>query len=366
MSKFDYRIQFQIDYRVLSILLLVALIPLGLGVSWLCKSYERSIIEMTGNQLGDVSDAASYSVNAYLQQQILRTASLAQVPELRNAVIRSNEELRGDFETMRRKMPEREKEWGSLDSRSSAVTSILDNPTARFLQRYSTVNHGIREILVTDLLGRTVAATAKTEKFYHANSDWWKECYGDGLLGASYVGDARPDWQRQFYAFDLAQPLVDEENGVFGTIRVTVDLQGIHALLVGIKVGPATKVALIRARGDVISAEGYRTSDEIVFPGTLDILTARERGRRYFISQELGPAVYGLSQTNLRSTYPNLNWILTARQEVKEALGPWPDFRFYFLALLAATPVPAILAVVMLGRMMTGPSLAEDPHLDRL
>lgn len=360
------RNKFRIDFRILSILLLLSAVPLLLGAWWLFQSYEDAYLDMVGNNFSKSADMVYSQINAYLQNQIIVVAGLTEVSELRSAVERGNQDLTKNLEEVRKAIPAMEVKWPSLDTSSPELKAILDNSASAFLRRYSAIEKSFREIMVTDYLGRLVAATGKTSDYYQADEDWWKESYGDGRRGSVYIGDIGYDSSARVYSMELAQPFVQPDGGVVGVIKVVVNAQDIHSLIGSVHAGPSASAALIHAKGSVISAPGYSILDQATYPGTLDILTARERGRRYFVADTSPAAIYGLAEKNFQDAYPHLNWIVVINAPVGAALGPLPQLRRYFMALVVGILLLTVIAALILSRVETKPLLEQDPHLERL
>src|SRR6266542_4273488 len=267
MTGTENKAKFRVDFKVLSILLLLATVPLLLGSWWLFKGYESAYVEMAGNNLSESADTALAYINSYLQNQIIVVAGLTEVPVVREAVKKGNLDLGKNLEEVRKAIPAMENRWPKLERNSPGLKAILDNEASQFLRRYGATEKSFREIMVTDYLGRPVAATGKTTDYYQADEDWWKESYGDGRRGSVYVGDVSYDASARVYSIELAQPLVEHGGGVIGVIKVILDAQDIHSLIGSIRVGPTTSAALIHAKGTVISAPGYSILDQATYPG---------------------------------------------------------------------------------------------------
>jgi hypothetical protein len=362
--------KFRIDFRILSILSLIAAIPLLVGSWLLFKSYESASLELVGSNLSESADMVFTQLNSYLQNQIIVVAGLNEVPVIREVVKKGNQDLTKNLEEVRKAIPAMESRWPSLDGNAPELKTILDNQASDFLRRYSAIEKSLREIMVTDYLGRLVAATGKTSDFYQADEDWWKECYGDGRRGSVYVGDVSYDASARVYSIDLAQPLVEPGGGVIGVIKVVLDAQDIHSLIGSIRMGPSTSAALIHAKGTVISAPGYSILDQATYPGTLEILNARERGRRYFVSSTSPASIIGMTDTktqeNFRQQYPHLNWILVMTGPVDSILGPLKQLRRYVMALDIAIVLVTLVATLILSGVESRPVVEQDPHLERL
>lgn len=355
-----------IDFRNFFVLMLVAVVPMLVGTWWLFRSFEDTYLERMGADLSGIADTAFLAVNNYLQNQIMETAALTEVPVLRDVVDRANQDLGRDLNEIRRAIPKTEAAWASMETQSPQAKEILGNPAAGFLRKYIAVNKSYRQVIVTDFLGRLVAATEKPPHYYWALDEWWREAYGDGSRGAVFIGNVRYDGNSRSYVMDLAQPLVSADGGVVGMIRVILDTQPIHALTGSIQSDPEMSVALIHARGDIISAPGYSSLEFRNYPATLDILNARDRDKRSFISSEEPRSVYGMSQRGLAELFPHLNWLVVASTSVKGILAPLTQLRNYLIALVLGIFLATFVATLMVSRVESKPIIEEDPHLERL
>jgi hypothetical protein len=219
---------------------------------------------------------------------------------------------------------------------------------------------------VTDFFGRQVAATDKVPRYYSALDEWWREAYGDGVRGSVFIGNLRYDAGARSYMMDMAQPLISADGTVAGVIKVVLDTEPIHSLIGSIGSGAGTTVALIHARGDIISAPGYSSLEVRTFPATLDILNTRDRGRRYFVSAEEPRSVYGLSQHGFSEIYPHLNWLVVASAKANDLLGALPQLKKYLIALYLGVFLAVVIATLMLSRVESRPAIEEDPHLEKL
>jgi hypothetical protein len=366
MNKNTSQTSFRIDFKILSILLLIAVAPLLAGSWWLFSSFQDTYLDMVGSNLNQAADMTFGAINSHFQNQIIEIAGLAETPTLRDAVNKGNLELERDTEAVRKAIPKMEAAWPSLKASDPRLRAIMENPASRFLARYVEVNGSYREILVTDFVGRTVASSRKTARYYHAPSPWWKEVYGDGIQGNVYVSDATRDRNTNTLVMEIAQPIVEASSGIMGEIKVLTGIQTIHSIIGSFRAAPGATAVLMRAKGEVISAPGYNPFEWKTYPPTLDILNAREKGRSYFVSATSPRAVFGLAQTDFKQLYPNLNWILTTTSRVRDVLGPLDRLRKYFVYLVVAVIVATLVAALLLSREETRPIVEQDAHLETL
>ncbi len=354
------------DFRTFSILMLLSVAPLIVGIWLLFGSYQESYLEVMGATFSDMAETAFSMVNDYLQNQIITVAGLTESTALRAVVSEGNQDLKKNLDDIRRAIPKMDAAWPGLGREMPQVKAIMDNPASQFLRRYIAVNKTYREILITDFFGRVVAGTSKPPKYYYAQTDWWKETYADGRRGSVFIGDVYYDNAARTYYMDIAQPIVDGDSGVVGAIKVVLDVQGIHSLLGSVQAGPGRNVILIHAKGDVISAPGYSSLQQANYPATLDILTARERQKRFVLSSASPQSIYGLTLRSFTDLYPHLNWIVATTASVDDITGPLRQLRKYFIVLLLSVFLAVLVVTLLLSRVETRPVLEEDPHLEQL
>ncbi len=358
--------KFIVDFRVLSILLLIALIPFLVGTWWLVNGYRTSYLESQGRNLAEEAEVAFGQLNDYLGNQIIDVAGLAEVPTLREAIERSNRELAGDEKAARKSIDAVQSRWNALDYRSPELRAVLENPASDFLRRYTALRPSYREIIVTDVMARTVAATGKTSDFQHAGDQWWKTAYADGHKGGVYVGDVHFDESIHTNCFVLAQPFVDPRGGVMGVLMAAIDAQEIHALVGSLRTGFGGTATLLRTNGGIISAPGFGFLDRRTFPGMAEIRVARDSGKGFAVSNAKPRTIYGLGSRSFAETYPYLNWILVVSGPADAVVGPLTQLLRNIVLLMLAIVALTTLAVLWLSRTESRPILEEDAHFERI
>ncbi len=360
------RFKFVTDFRMMSILLLIAVIPFLLGTWWLFSSYQAAYLDTQGAGLAEAAEMAYHYLNTYLENQIIEIAGLTEVPVLRSAIEKKNLDLSRDLNDVRKEIVSIGQRWGSLDYRSPELSAILNNPASEFLRRYTAVRAAYREMIVTDFLGRTIAATGKTSDYHHANDEWWKTAYADGKKGGIYVGDIHFHESARSYLFDIAQPFVDPNGGVMGVIMVGIEAQEVHSLIGSLRSSFEGTAALIRADGTVVSSPGFAYADKNPFPGISEILNAKEKGKRYTITQSEPRTIYGLNSRSFTDMYPKLDWILAISSPVQSVIYPLVKLRKNVVILMLLVTLGTFVVALWLSREESKPVLEEDAHFEKL
>jgi hypothetical protein len=356
--------KFIVDFRLLSILLLITIVPFLLGTLWLISSYRDSYLKSQGRSLADEAEVSFNYLNNYLENQIINIAGLTEIPILREAIEKSNLDLKTNAGETVKKTNAIQRRWQTMDYRSPELRAVLDNPASDFLRRYMAMNSSYREIIVTDLMARTVATTGKTSEYQHIKDPWWKEAYSDGHRGGVFVGDVHYHTSANTYCFDLAQPFIDPKGGVMGVIMVGIDAQEIHTLIGSLRMGFGGTAALIRTDGSIISAPDHDFLDKRPFPGLADLKIAGDKG--YTISRTKPHIIYGVSSQKFVDTYPHLTWILAVSSPVETLVGPLTNLLWHIVTLILIIMLLTVLAVLWLSFAKSRPILEEDAHFERI
>jgi hypothetical protein len=355
--------KFTIDFRMMAILLLVAVVPFLLGAWWLVNGYRNSSIEAHGYNLAEEANVAFDYINNFLGNQIIEIAGLTEVPVLRDAIEKNNLQLKTSLNEASKRTVAIESRWKAMDYTSPDIRAVLDNPAAEFLQRYIKTRSSYPEIVVTDLVGRTVAATGKPSDYRHVNDPWWKTAYSGGEKGGVYIGDVH---YHDSAKVDVAQPFIDRNGGVMGVIMVGISADEIHSLIASLQTGLGGTAMLTRYDGSVISSPGHSPNETQPWPVIQDIIKARVAGKAYVVTRASPMVVLGMNSRNFTDISPNLHWILTISSPVDSVVGPFANFLRNLVFLLIAVFLVAILVAFMLSRTETRQILQEDAHLENL
>ncbi|MEI8311967.1 MAG: SpoIIE family protein phosphatase [Verrucomicrobiota bacterium] len=98
--------------------------------------------------------------------------------------------------------------WASLPEDAPEVAACLQNDLARQLREFQKRNPNFAEIIVTDQLGRLIAATNKTSDYWQADELWWQEAAAT-KAGAAYVEGLEFDESSGTHSISLSVPLFD-------------------------------------------------------------------------------------------------------------------------------------------------------------
>jgi hypothetical protein len=121
-------LKFLFDFRMLSVLLVIASIPFLLGVGWLVNRYRESYLEAQGSSLAEDAEMAFNYLDGCLGNQIIKIAGLTEVPTLREAIEKSSLGLKTNTNETQKKTAAIESRWRSLGYKSAELRAVLRNP----------------------------------------------------------------------------------------------------------------------------------------------------------------------------------------------------------------------------------------------
>lgn len=353
----------RLDPKILILFMVLGLLPMGIGSLVLINGAREDHIADTLQHMSELADNAQVTLSNYLQRLIVQVATLGTVPEIREAVLRSNPQ---EITEAQKNL---EQEWASLDvNQSTVLRSLLGNPTSRFLRDYTVLVPSFREILVTDIQGRTVAATNKTSDYFQSDEKWWANAYRQGT-GGHFLGDLHFDESAGVYALEIAEPIVDDAtNACIGVVKVLVDAQEIFGLVNSIEVGGgAGRASLVRADGQVLISRDQPLDRPESFPHFDQVRQAAANNRYSVEIGEGGNRTFvGLPTTRLKETYPELDWYLVVSQPHDAAYGTFLNLHLDYLWLVAFSVLLVFVLAIVYSRLLARPVIETDPHLEQL
>lgn len=137
--------------------------------------------------------------------------------------------------------------WPSLTPSDQRLRAVLDNPGADSLHRFGALHPEVAEVLVTDALGRLIAATNKSSDFAQADEEWWRQGAALGK-GGRWTDVLRFDDSSRVFSLDVVVPLL-ENNKLAGVAKISMDVSSLFR-----KIGHAG--AIPNERREVVLADG--------------------------------------------------------------------------------------------------------------
>ena len=340
----------RIDLRVFTVFLFGALPVLAVGVILVLGIGQARLRDSYGRQLVEVAEQTTATVDRYVFRRIIDGSILARVPDVqRLAVSESQRSL--DAEAVRTL----DKQWTGERVVPAALREVMNNPTARFFAGIVEHDPVYREIMLTDRLGRLIAASNRTSDYYQADEPWWREAFDDGVHGRVSVSDVVWDESARAYAIDIAVPVTDPATGnLVGIMKASADVREMLAPIAGIRLGTTGQAALVREDGSLVFSRTSPTPGARFFAADLlpeRLQAIRKAGPRfgtYFSARdpEGNTELIGIAGSQLGQSYPALSWLVAVYQANDELLAPVEN-QFWYLLLVLVMTVIAVLGLAL-------------------
>ena len=354
--------------RILILFLLLGIPPLVIGHVVLINGARTTYTEVVANHFSEAADSAQTQLLNYVERISNEVGNLTRVSQILDAVSASNRN-RLEGTELDSQVEEREDDWLTRDPEDSRFQrGILNNEASRFVRKFNSITADFREILVTDAMGRLVAASNKTSDYFQADERWWQYAYQEGQ-GNRYHGDMQFDESANVYGMEIAYPILDPaSNQVIGVIKAIADAHEISALVAATRLGPTSEAVLIASDGTGILGPERTVRYRFAEPASLG-----ETGRRYTEATEVLalPAeerrvFLGLPQSRLRDRMPELDWILVVQQPYEEVFSPFRNLNSQFIFFAVGGVALVLVLAVIFSWLLSRPVIEADPHLERI
>ncbi|MFQ5739807.1 MAG: cache domain-containing protein [Acidobacteriota bacterium] len=352
----------KIEPAILILFMALGLLPMCGGTFVLISGARNSHREISSIHVSQLAGHAQATLSRYLQRMIVQVATIGTVPAVRSAVLRSNPRKVTSEEE------EIESEWAKLDANKSVrLRDLLGNSVSRFLRDYTQIAPSFREIIVTDLYGRVVAATNKTSDYFQADERWWAYAYREGA-GGHFLGDIYLDKSAGIYAIEIAEPIMDPTtNTAVGVVKGVLKAQEIFGLVNSVDVGRNGYAALMRGDGAVIVSHWATVTNQEHFPHFEEIRAAATNKQSSVVVGEGRDRLFvGLPRSRLVETYPELDWYLIAHEPYDDAFAGFAELNKYYTYVILVSILGIGALSMFFSRILSRPVIETDPHLEKL
>ena len=354
--------------RILILFLLLGIPPLVIGHVVLINGARTTYTDVVANHFSEAADSAQTQLLNYVERISNEVGNLTRVSQILDVVVDSNRN-RLEGNELDSQVEEREDDWLTQDPEDSRLQSgILNNEASRFVRKFNNITADFREILVTDAMGRLVAASNKTSDYFQADERWWQYAYQEGQ-GNSFYGDIQFDESANVYGMEIAYPIRDPaSNQVIGVIKAIADAHEISAVVASTRLGPTSEAVLIASDGTGILGPERTVRYRFDEPVSLG-----DSGRRYVEATEVLalPAeerrvFLGLPQFRLKDRMPELDWILVVQEPYEEVFSPFRNLNRWFIYIAVFGVALVLVLALIFSRILSRPVIEVDPHLERI
>ena len=272
------------------------------------------------------------------------------------------------------------------------VADLLENNTSEFLRTVIQNDPMYSEILLTDRVGRLVAASNVPTDYYQADEPWWRDVVAAQRLQMS---DVRWDESAATYAIEISVPVyAPGSTALAGVVKAATNSSGMLAAVSLGGGGAGGTATLVRRDGSVVYAgRGVEPGTPFFAAGLFrealgltalaNTQSALEQDRAtdpqfrtYFSAQgpDGQPTLVALAPMQLGLTFPQLPWLVALSRTEAELFAPVEAQIQYFLLLLALVALVTLALALWLSIRLAAPlvdaeldmHLVEHPALHRI
>ena len=217
-------------------LLIAAALPFGIGLIFFETVGYRLMVAERGEKhrlesaalataIGQATNAEAEKLRAWLSSESeLNVFAAQKSQELKSlSATRAEEQIRHIDEI-----------WESLPPTDPVMVAVLRNDASLALTRYESAHYQVAEIILTDSMGRVVAATEKSTDYNQADESWWQA--GAKLQPEKFwKGELHYDESSKAFSVDVVLPL--HHGGEFvGLVKMSVEVASLmpHLVMRGI------------------------------------------------------------------------------------------------------------------------------------
>ncbi len=180
-------------------------------------------------------------------------------------------------------------------------------------------------IIVTDRTGRTVAMTGKTEKYLHADTQWWQ----DTITTSLYFSNISTNQRSKDNTMSIGVKVEDDDGNITGVIKAQLSIKSILAPLEDFKKATVLNndlviYALYNRDGDLINnSTNFPEADRYLSAKNLDPSRHTTAGEHLLVKKNGGQTVFSVhSHSNGQKEFRELGWTLAVEQDASILFAP--------------------------------------------
>jgi two-component system, NtrC family, sensor kinase len=329
-------------------MLLVGALPLLIGLLLAFFQGTQEIREVSGTSFEALATETARKLDLVIADELSRTSLLTINANIIH-LLENRRDTLNDLtqEALTQLLQQENTAWteGKLD----ALPQIAEGPVVKELERhmggtYTYIDPGFpvpvitrsttRNLYITDSAGRLVASLDPKTPYLHAEEDWWKGAFHNGV-GQPFIGPVKFNSQYQTYTFTLALPIMDSlRYEAIGVLRRIYDAKEFFAPSIDIiRFGKTGHVMLIDSRGVVLSCPILPTGTTLSDHELIPLVTPLHSGWTPAPSDGHGghtTSIIGFSPlsntSRITQSSAELTWHMFVWQSSEELFGPIQHF----------------------------------------
>lgn len=357
----------RLNYRVFAVFLIVGLPALAIAAVIALGTGQARLRDSYGSHLSEIAEQTAAVVDAYLFRRIVDATILTRVTEVRAAAATASRES-----VDMTRVQALDREWQRSGRAPPGAAGLLATPASAFLADVVTHDPIYREILLTDVHGRLVAASNVTTDYYQADEEWWRDAYADGARGRVSVSDVQWDQSARAFAVEMALPVAEPSSDrLAGILKVIADIREMGAVIGGVQPGSTGETTLVREDGSIVFSR--RRLDPSARFFAADLLQERYRAVRqgdpnyrvHFSARAPDGAdrLVAVAPTQLSASYPHIGWLVAVSQAESELLEPVRAQVWSLIVVLALTLVAILGLAISFSMRLRTHRPESDMHL---
>ena len=272
-------------------MLLVGTLPLLIGLLLAFYQGTQSIKEVNGASFQALATETARKLDFVVSDELAQTRLLTTNPDLIQ-LLETQRDILKEFSQPEREqlLQEERKTW--LSKNPAMVQRITQGPLVRLLRQQVggayvdpsqpiplVTRSATRGLYITDSAGRLIASVDTTPSYLHAQEEWWKGAFHNGI-GQPYIGKMAFNQQFGTYTFTLALPIMDSlRYEAIGVLHRIYDAKEFFSPSIDIiRFGKTGHVMLIDSRGMVLTCPILPTGVVLNDPQLIPLVTPRKAG----------------------------------------------------------------------------------------
>ena len=307
----------RLNSRVLAVFLLLAMPALGIGVAVVLAVGHQRLSASYGHHLEQLAQQTGCRGRCLRHRRMVDVSLLARTPELRRQAAQASARPMDAAA-----VAALDREWEQPAS-GKTESALLANDASTFLADLVAHDRIYRELLLTDVQGRLVAASGRTSDYFQGDEDWWTAARNDGRRGRVSLTDVRWDKSAGIHAIEIAVPVPAPDSGEYaGVLKAVTDSREMLALIGSVQLGDTGTATLLRRDGSIVFGRGSTGENERFWAASA-VRTRMETERQ---AGAIGGTFFDATQndgTRTSSDSPTVN----SRPAIRTCRGSSPSLR---------------------------------------
>ena len=355
-------------------MLLVGALPLTIGLVMAFLQGTKEIREVSGTSFEALATETARKIDLILSDELAHTSLITTDIDIIHALEARRDQLANYNDKALQALISKERQaWE--EKNPEFIQHLTQNNLVNILRRYyggTYVDPGhpipvvtrssTRGLFITDVAGRLIATLNTQVPYAHAQKDWWKGAYKNGV-GQPYIENVAFNDQIGVYTFTLSLPIMDSiRYQVVGVLHRIYDAKEFFAPSIDtIRFGKTGHVMLIDGNGKVLSCPILPTGTQISDTSIIPLVTPMRNGWTAAPSDGHGgvrSSIIGFAPlpTTSRITQAStgMGWHMFVWQSSEELFAPI-DHLFTWVSVfgLLSVALLAALGAIAAGRIVT-------------